>query len=467
MMDGERTAVERRSIDIVPQAERHGSVRSLFTVWFAGNMQITTVVTGALGIALGLSLGWALVALAIGNLFGAVFMALHSAQGPKLGIPQMIQSRAQFGFRGAILPLILVLLMYVGFFASSAVLGGDALHAVTGWPDVLCIVLVSIVCTVLAAYGYRLIHSYERWISLVSGITFVVLTVLLLVHHPVGSSIHFGHTSFGSFLAVVAVAATWQITFAPYVADYSRYLPRRTSRTAAFWWTYAGSAIGAIWMMWLGAAITAVIVPKGADVASVVGLAPAHTGDVVSVVLILGVIAINVLNLYGMFMSATTTLTAIRPFGVTSRLRVSFVVGAAVVGTAVALAGRGDFLANYENFILFLAYFLIPWTAINLADFYLLRSERYDLAAIFDPNGRYGNVNWRAMAAYLIGVAVEIPFISSSFYTGPMVKHLGDADISWILGLIVSAVLYYVLMRPVVRAEQAAGLFREESEALT
>jgi NCS1 family nucleobase:cation symporter-1 len=199
----------------------------------------------------------------------------------------------------------------------------------------------------------------------------------------------------------------------------------------------------------------------------VVGLAPAHTGDIVSVVLILGVIAINVLNLYGMFMSATTTLTAIRPFGVTTRLRVWFVVGAAVVGTAVALAGKGDFLANYENFILFLAYFLIPWTAINLADFYLLRKERYDLAAIFDPNGRYGNVNWRAMAAYLIGVAVEIPFISSSFYTGPMVKHLGDADISWILGLIVSAALYYVLMRPVVRAERATGLLREESEALT
>jgi len=91
-------ALERRSVDPVPDSERHGSVRSLFTVWFAANMQVTTVVTGALGVIVGLPLPWAILALVIGNLVGAVFMALHSAQGPKLGIPQMIQSRAQFGF---------------------------------------------------------------------------------------------------------------------------------------------------------------------------------------------------------------------------------------------------------------------------------------------------------------------------------------------------------------------------------
>lgn len=70
-------SVERRSIDPVPDSERHGSVRSPFTVWFAANMQVTTVVTGALGVIIGLPLPWAIVALAIGNLLGAIFMALH------------------------------------------------------------------------------------------------------------------------------------------------------------------------------------------------------------------------------------------------------------------------------------------------------------------------------------------------------------------------------------------------------
>ena len=141
---------ERRSIDFIPAEERHGSVRSLFTVWFGANMQVTTAVTGALGVILGLPLPWAIVALVVGNLVGAVFMALHSAQGPKLGIPQMIQSRAQFGFYGAILPLVLVVLMYVGFFATSAVLGGSALAGWWGIGRTPATIVVSAVCTVLA-----------------------------------------------------------------------------------------------------------------------------------------------------------------------------------------------------------------------------------------------------------------------------------------------------------------------------
>src|SRR5690242_19098273 len=92
---GATLEVEQRSIDFVPESERHGQPRSLFAVWFASNMQVTALVTGALAVIVGLSLPYALLAVLIGNVVGAVAMALHSAQGPKLGIPQMIQSRAQ------------------------------------------------------------------------------------------------------------------------------------------------------------------------------------------------------------------------------------------------------------------------------------------------------------------------------------------------------------------------------------
>jgi NCS1 family nucleobase:cation symporter-1 len=115
-------------------------------------------------------------------------------------------------------------------------------------------------------------------------------------------------------------------------------------------------------------------------------------------------------------------------------------------------------MTNLENFILFLAYFLIPWTAINLADFYLVRKERYELEAIFDPNGIYGSVNWRTIIAYLVAVLAEIPFMSTSFYTGGLVPLMGGADIAWIVGLFIAAGLYVALMRPVLAAEQALGL---------
>lgn len=205
-----------------------------------------------------------------------------------------------------------------------------------------------------------------------------------------GSVWHSGHVAAGPFILAIAIAATWQITYAPYVADYSRYLPR-------------------------------------------------------------AIVAVNVLNLYGMFMCVTTTLTALRPLEVRQGVRLVFVVASAVVGTVIAIAATSNFLANFQNFILFLAYFLIPWTAINLVDFYLLRKERYDIASIFRPDGIYGRFNVRAVAAYVIGVLVEIPFMSTTFYTGPMVSHLGGADISWILGLVVASGLHYGLMRPVVK----------------
>jgi NCS1 family nucleobase:cation symporter-1 len=448
-------AVERHSIDHIPASQRHGSVTSLFTIWFGANMHMTTIVTGALGTILGLPLPWAVLALLLGNLFGAVFMALHSAQGPKLGIPQMIQSRAQFGFHGAILPLILVVLMYIGFFASSTVLGGGALAAWLGIGFVPATIALSVAITVLSIYGYWAIHRLERIFSVVAFFAFIFLTWRLVTQHDVGAAWHGGTATPGLFLLILSIAATWQITYAPYVADYSRYLPEDTSIRAAFWWTYGGSVIATVWMMSLGAVAAAVAGDTfhGGSSQFIVDLAPGVGRPVISGVLVFGVIAANVLNLYGIFMSATTTLTAIRPFPVTGRVRAVMTVILSIIGTSVGIVGQGDFVHNLVNFILFLSYFLIPWTAINLADFYWVRQERYDLKAIFDPAGLYGSVNWRTMIAYLVAVAAEIPFMSTTFYTGGLVDRLGGADIAWIVGLVVAAALYVALMRPVVKAE--------------
>ena len=95
--------MERRTIDVIPDAERHGTPRDQFTLWFGANMQITAIVDGALAVVFGADALWAIIGLLIGNICGGVVMALHSAQGPRMGIPQMISSRAQFGVLGACL----------------------------------------------------------------------------------------------------------------------------------------------------------------------------------------------------------------------------------------------------------------------------------------------------------------------------------------------------------------------------
>ncbi len=118
----------------------------------------------------------------------------------------------------------------------------------------------------------------------------------------------------------------------------------------------------------------------------------------------------------------------------------------AIVGTAtlIALLGQHSFLGAFKSFILFLLAFFTPWSAINLVDYYCITRERYDVPALADPNGRYGRWNLLGISVYVFGVLVQLPFISTKFYTGPLVAALGDVDISWIIGLVLPAALYYV-----------------------
>ena len=122
--------IERRSIEFIPEDERYRHPRRRFSFWFSCQMQVSTLVVGTLGIAAGLNLAWTALAIVLGNVIGTIFMAGHSAQGPHLGIPQMIQSRAQFGVLGAAIPLIIVVIIYVLFNAANAVVMRNSIEAV-------------------------------------------------------------------------------------------------------------------------------------------------------------------------------------------------------------------------------------------------------------------------------------------------------------------------------------------------
>ena len=69
------------------------------------------------------------------------------------------------------------------------------------------------------------------------------------------------------------------------------------------------------------------------------------------------------------------------------------------------------------------------------------------MPALSNPDGRYGRWNTTGIVIYLIGILVQIPFLDTAFYTGPLVDLLGGVDISWIMGLLVPGVLYYLLGR--------------------
>ena len=124
------SGIEQRSIDWVPNEERHGRASHLGAIWFVGNINLTAMATGVAALSIGASLFWTIVATVIGSLFGTFFMAFHSAQGPQLGLPQLVQSRPQFGYIGAALTVwVFALINYVAYNTSDALLSGAAMNS--------------------------------------------------------------------------------------------------------------------------------------------------------------------------------------------------------------------------------------------------------------------------------------------------------------------------------------------------
>lgn len=448
-------SIERRTIEHIPLDERHGRARDLFTVWFGSNIMLLTIITGALSTTVfGLPLWAGALSVVLGNVIGAVVMALHAAQGPQMGVPQMLQTRAQFGSYGSLLVVVLVVFMYLGFFASNAVLGGQALAQVTGLSTNIAIVIIGVISVVATIVGYRLIHKVTAVLSVVAGGALVVAFVWMIgVNGVPAETWHSGGFTWAGFMATLSVAALWQIAYAPYVSDYTRYMPRDTGQRAAFWGTYSGCVLGSVLPMLLGVLVGAAL-PDDDTLAGLSTLTHGVSTGIFAIFAI-GITATNAMNLYCGTLSTITVGQTFFPrwkAGASGRAVVSIILFA--ITLVPALLSAEDFLANYANFLALLLCVLIPWTAVNLVDFYLLRHGDYDIGALFERDGgRYGRFNWIAIGCYFAGILVQIPFLSTTLFTGFVAESMGKVDISWIVGLAVICPLYYVLMKPKLRAQ--------------
>lgn len=442
------TLIETRSIDYIPDSERHGKLSSQFTLWMGTNLQITAIVTGALAVVLGGDVFWSLIGLLVGQILGGTVMALHAAQGPQLGLPQMISSRVQFGVYGAVIPIILVCFMYVGFSASGTVLAGQAIATLFGVSGNAGILSFGLLIIILTLFGYRLIHLLGRAASVIGVTAFVILFAALMAQHDLLQVLQTDcHFTLPHFLLAISLSASWQIAYGPYVADYSRYLPSTISPLKTFLAVGAGAMLGTQASMTLGvfAAALAGTQFAGNEVGFIVGLG--GTGLVAGFLyfsIVFGKVIATTLNSYGSFMSLATIVSGFTGNRRISPLvRLSYIVLMVGLSTTLALLGQHSFLHIFKSFILFLLAFFTPWSAINLVDFYWVTKSRYDLKALSDPNGRYGRWNRVGISVYLIGIVIQLPFLATGFYTGPMVEKLGDTDISWIIGLVIPGLLYY------------------------
>ena len=214
-----RRYVENRHIDHIPAAARHGKPWHQLVFWFGGNVNVFNVVLGGVTVSIGLTFWWALAAITIGTVIGALLIALHATQGPRLGVPQSIQSRGQFGFYGAAFMFPAVLLLNVGFIAAELVIQAQAMTGVTAalsLPD--WILILAVPSVVIGVFGYRWIHRVMQATAIVVGISLVIMLVQGLRHGTLpASETTLARPSAGLFLAGVALLVIDMLSFGPFV----------------------------------------------------------------------------------------------------------------------------------------------------------------------------------------------------------------------------------------------------------
>ncbi len=465
--------IEARSIDWIPDPERHGTVRQQAALWFLGNFQYFTIPIGFLGPSLGLSLGWSILAGALGILFGTLFMAFHATQGPVFGLPQMIQSRAQLGYRGVTVALFATLFTYLAFNVADQVLLSEGLHGAFGWSAGLVAIASVVLAALLAILGYDWVHHAFRLLLFVAFPFYAIVTIAALVGHAGGAAPKSaGGFVFSAFMAQFSLAAAYNITYAPYVSDYSRYLPRKTPTRPIIAAVFFGASGSAIWLIALGAWMATRL---GAS-DGLVGLQTAgnnvvgHLGSITAFLSASALLATMGMNAYGAMLTVLTAIDSIVPIKPTRAWRVVTIIALAAVWYGVAQGISGNAVTTVLNSLTLMLYLLVPWTALNLVDYFFVRRGHYAITDVFRPDGVYGAWAWRGLTAYFVGFAAEIPFmvlpaIGSVSYTGWFPTHVSNGvDYAWLVGLIVSGVVYLVLSRSIDATAERSAIGASERE---
>jgi nucleobase:cation symporter-1, NCS1 family len=180
-------------------------------------------------------------------------------------------------------------------------------------------------------------------------------------------------------------------------------------------------------------------------------------------VMALSMVGPNAINAYTGMLALASIVSCVRDVRHSLSMRVIGSVLLIAAGTGCALLGYKHFVTNLSNFLAVLLFVFIPWSAINLTDYYLVKRGQYDVPSFFDPRGRYGRFLWPGLLAYVLAMAVEFPFIDQTFYTGLLVKPLGGIDVSWVVGGVAGVVFYLIALQISAPAVKAASGSKEAS----
>lgn len=432
-------AVETHGIAPIGEHQRYGTPGRLFTVWFAPQVTMTGVFTGALAVALGLGFWLGMLAMIIGTVLGSLAVAYLSTWGPRTGSGQLPISRMAFG-GGVVIPAALQWLSSIAWDGLVGLFGGEALSELLGIPFWSAVLIVLVLQGAVGFFGYELIHRVQAVLTVVLFATFVVFAVKLVAGHQVITPATVaGPDLVGAFVMEVTIALSLAISWASYAADFSRYLPADSSRGRVFGFSFAGIVLAYIFVQGIGIAGANLLSDQtAAGVRSVMGDG------------VLGVIALLAITLAAIGSSAMNDYSgslALQTVGVRVRRPMSAVIVTVLAFLLILWLHADDTAARFESVLLLVGYWIPAFVAVIAIDWALRTRGRRTVNPAEETTQRPDAI--AAMVTFVVAYAAAIPFMNTTLYQGPIALAWHGADVAYFVNFLVATVVYggYRLVR--------------------
>jgi NCS1 family nucleobase:cation symporter-1 len=459
--------IERRGIDLIPDAERKMTPGGLFWLWSGAVFNVEFFYYGTLIMFFGLDVLQAVAVILIGNLFYAL-LGFASLQGPQTGTTAFMVSRAPFGQNGNRLVALFNWITQVGFeiegifFVVATVILLFSLHGTTldGPAKIVVIILAALLQMIVPLLGHATISKVLRYLGYVFIVFFAVLAGFTFNKLHL-STVHIKPTSLAVWTtALVLVISVGGLGWTENGNDYSRYLPRSTPASRTFWAAALGGAIPSIILELLG--VFAFTITSRTVGITQLGVPQSFPSWFVTPFLIFAIFQLLAINTIDMYSSGVTLQALGLPVRRWGAVIIDTVVCAVVTGLILF---HGNFSKDFAGFLLYIVVWLAPWFGILITD-WVLRGRRYDsLSLRSSRDGLYwrnGGIHWPAVIAQVVGMVAALMWINAATaypaYTGPISNHfpgLAGGDFSWAIGIVVGSLLYWALAARSVRREAA------------
>jgi len=470
--------IEMNGINVISDSERKGHPRDLFWPWFAANVSVLGLSYGAFVLGFGISFWQAVVVSLVGIIVSFLLCGFIAVAGKRGSAPTMVLGRAAFGVNGNKLPSVISWLLTVGWETVLVILATLATATVferLGWgggtvTKVIALIVVVALTIFGGVMGFDLIMRMQSVITIVTAVLTIGFIILVIdkIHWSTVSAIPGGDAQ-AVIGALVFMMTGFGLGWVNAAADYSRYLPRRSSGRGVVGWTAFGSSVAPIFLVIFGLLLagssTSLSTAIAADpIGALANLLPTWYLIPFVIVAVLGLVGGSVLDIYS---SGLALLT----LGV----RVPRYVAALIDGTIMTLGAiyvvfiaHTSFLVQFEGFLITLGVPIAAWCGIMLADI-MLRHRDYAERDLFTPSGRYGDIRWFPVGVLVVSTVIGWGLVTNTsadwlkwqgYLLGPF--GLGGKSGAWAfanLGVLVALVAGFVANwafgRSTVRAQES------------